>query len=84
MNLFGVTSHLDTNFLGDALMGGGGNGTGLRAYPSVADILAVAQLSGFTDLNLDPTPVPLPAAAPLLIGGLLTVAGFSRRRRRQG
>jgi hypothetical protein len=54
-------------------------GSGTRRTPSAVDILADAQISQFTSINLDPALVPEPGTWMLLTGGLGIVA-LQRRR----
>jgi hypothetical protein len=52
---------------------------GDRHLPSAADILAVAQLGGFTSVDLAPA-LPAPGPLPLLALGLAALAAGRRRR----
>jgi hypothetical protein len=54
-----------------------------RYILSEVDILAMAQISGFTNLNLNPKPTPEPATIALLGIGLAGLAGAEVRRRRK-
>ena len=45
-------------------------GSGIRRIQSGVDILAVAEVDGFTIVNLDPNHVPEPGTLPLLLVGL--------------
>jgi hypothetical protein len=67
-NNFGVTSHFDLT--GPAM----GIGSYARKDLSTVDILANAQLSGFNDLNLNPTSIPEPGTFLFFGTG---VAGFT-------
>ncbi|MBI3805304.1 MAG: DUF11 domain-containing protein [Nitrospirae bacterium] len=53
-NNFGVTSHIDAAFASDAIMAG--LGSDQRNVLSALDILAMAQLSGFEQIHLNPYP----------------------------
>ena len=55
-NLFGLTSHFSLDAFGYGTLMSGGNG-GERRIPAGADILANAQISQFTRLNIDLAPV---------------------------
>ncbi len=65
-----------------------GFNAGERALLSGVDILAVCQIQGCTSsqMNLDPgatvSPVPEPTSWAMMLLGLATVVGFSRRRAR--
>jgi hypothetical protein len=54
---------------------------GNRALPSDADILAVAQTGGFTEVELRFTAVPEPATALLALAAALSLLGRRRARR---
>ncbi len=83
---FEVSAHFDnSDVLAGTVMGGRG-GYGLREYLSAADILAIAQLSDFRDIQLDPVsrlPVqaPEPSTTALLICGLGLLAVWRRGSR---
>jgi hypothetical protein len=51
-----------------------------RMMPSALDVLAVAQLSGYTQVNLRPAAVPEPTSLLLLSTAALCL--LARRRRR--
>jgi large exoprotein involved in heme utilization and adhesion len=53
--------------------------SGVRRYASEADILALAQISQFTQVNLTPV-VPEPSSFAILAVGLIAVAWHARRR----
>ncbi len=68
-------AHFHSGTFPDALMRAT-MGPGIRRFPSEADILAIAQVSQFTQLNLAPI-VPEPGTGALLLG----LAGLLMRRR---
>lgn len=81
---FDVAAHFENSaVLHGAVMAGGG-GFGYRQYLSDADILAMAQLSGFHDINLNPAipvaAVPEPPTIVLLVAALGLLALGHRRR----
>ena len=53
-NVGGVTSHIDSDVAGRLIMAG--QSSGERVFPTVLDILALAQLSQFEKLNLEILP----------------------------
>jgi hypothetical protein len=53
-----------------------------RKLPSELDILAVAQRAGFTQVNLQPQVVPVPAGLPLLASALAALGVYRHRRSR--
>jgi MYXO-CTERM domain-containing protein len=70
-------SHLG---IGTALLDqAAGRNFGDRVLPSDADILAIAEVNGWTDFALLSTAVPEPASGPLAAAGFLLLA-FLRRR----
>jgi len=54
-----------------------------RKLPSELDILAVAQRAGFTQVNLQPQVVPIPAGLPLLASALAALGIYRRTRSRR-
>lgn len=52
---------------------------GHRRLLSTADILGVAQAGGYSLVNLDPSPVPLPGALLLMGSGLIGLLRYRRR-----
>jgi hypothetical protein len=77
---FKSTAHFEnSDQLAWSVMSGGG-GAGNRQFLSAADILGIAQLGHFKDINLDPMrTVAEPSSIALLLAGLLA-AGFGRHR----
>jgi len=69
----GFNAHLSSATFANALMVPA-IGSGTRRTPSAVDILADAQISQFTSINLDPALVPEPGTWMLLTGGLGIVA----------
>jgi PEP-CTERM motif len=81
-NNFGVTSHLDVGVNGPVMSGLGFND---RRLPSAVDVLANAQISGFTQLSFEATAIPEPSTL-ILVGlgfGASAVARIRRRRTKQ-
>lgn len=83
-NNFGVTSHIDV-VVGGPLMSSLGSND--RRLPSAIDVLANAQISGFTQLNFEATqvaePVPEPTTLLLFGAGGLGLLAKMRRRKKQ-
>ena len=76
-NNAGVTSHIDVGEGGPLMAGLGFND---RRLPSTVDVLANAQISGFTDLNFQAVQVPEPSTL-LLFGLGLGIGAVARTRR---
>jgi len=53
---------------------------GQRKLPSELDILAVAQQSGFVNVDLNPNFIPIPPAIWLFASGLIGLVGIARRK----
>ncbi|MGK7952673.1 MAG: matrixin family metalloprotease [Xenococcaceae cyanobacterium] len=71
-------AHINAGQLPNTLMVPTSN-RGERKLQSAADILAVAQLSQFTHVNLDPKHVPEPTAAPLALVLAMGVGTFLKK-----
>lgn len=82
-NHFSGPGHIS---LHDPLMSGFGTGIGDRTLPSDLDMPYVAELGGFTGVNLNdfspPTPVPEPATLALFFAGLAMLLLVRTRRPR--
>lgn len=75
--LFDDDSHIDLNH---ALMRPS-RPSGVRRLPSAADVLANAEISNFTQINLNP--IPEPGSGLLLAAGILILPWLSDRSRRK-